>query len=50
MANRPHVQPVYNDEMTKLRPLLSKSMVGFEDLVDALQAPPVHAEEECPEE
>ena len=44
------VEFAYNDEMTKLRPLLSKSMVSFEDLVDALQVPPVHAEEECPEE
>ena len=38
----------YDDEMTKLRSLLSQSTVGYEDLLRALHVPPVHAEEECP--
>ena len=38
----------YDDEMTKLRPLLSQSTVRYEDLLRALHVPPVHAEEECP--
>ena len=38
----------YDDEMTKLRPLLSHSTVRYEDLLHALHVPPVHAEEECP--
>ena len=38
----------YDDEMTKLRPLLSQSTVLYEDLLRALHVPPVHAEEECP--
>merc|ERR1711911_201483 len=38
----------YDNEMTKLRPLLSQSTVGYEDLLNALYVPPVHAEEECP--
>ena len=40
----------YNDEMTKLRPLLSQSTVRYEDLFVALYVPPVHTEEECPED
>jgi len=42
------VEFAYDDEMTKLRPLLSKSTVRYEDLLRALYVPPVHAEEECP--
>merc|ERR1719239_2065606 len=42
------VEFAYEDEMTKLRPLLSQSTVRYEDLLRALHVPPVHAEEECP--
>merc|ERR1719234_1302861 len=42
------VEFAYDDEMTKLRPLLSQSTVRYEDLLRALHVPPVHAEEECP--
>ena len=42
------VEFAYDDEMTKLRPLLSQSTVRFEDLLHALHVPPVHADEECP--
>ena len=38
----------YEDEMVKLRPLLSESPVRYDDLLRALHVPPVHAEEECP--
>ena len=39
----------YDDEMTKLRPLLSQSStVRYEDLLRALHVPPVHAKEGCP--
>ena len=48
------VEFAYSDEMTKLRPLLSQSMsmVPYDDLLRTLHVhvPPVHAEEECPEE
>merc|ERR1719500_292500 len=43
------VEFAYDDEMTKLRPLLSQSTVRYEDLLCALHVPPVHAEEECPD-
>ena len=42
------VEFAYDDEMTKLRPLLSQSTVRYEDLLRALHVPPVHVEEECP--
>ena len=42
------VEFAYDDEMTKLRPLLSQSTVRYEDLLRALHVPPVHAEEDCP--
>merc|ERR1719234_176112 len=42
------VEFAYEDEMIKLRPLLSQSTVRYEDLLRVLHAPPVHAEEECP--
>ena len=38
----------YDDEMTKLRPLLSQTTVPYEDLLHALHVPPAHAEDECP--
>ena len=40
----------YDNEMVKLRPLLSQDTVLYEDLLRALHVPPVHAEEECPED
>merc|ERR1711971_285176 len=42
------VEFAYDDEMTKLRPLLSQPTVRYEDLLRALHIPPVHAEKECP--
>ena len=38
----------YENELEKLRPLLSRTTVAYSDLLEALHVPPVHADEKCP--
>ena len=38
----------YENEVEKLRPLLSKTTVAYSDLLEALHVPPVHADKKCP--
>ena len=37
----------YENEIEKLRPLLSKTTVAFSDLLEALHVPPVHVDKTC---
>ena len=38
----------YENELEKLRPLLSKTTVAYSDLLEVLHVPPIHADKKCP--